>query len=168
MSYHYQFFSDQLDNPNNGDWAVSLVAPVVADGLNSALSIRMFDNPTSGQEQGAGWLLRIEPSMTNMSILMTSRADVSPTQTRFIRNRLYSREISANASIGAWAFRTLSDVTMPASNIFWQRSTFNVALGTTGPTIKANSLYQFELTRVSVATGLNADWDLLELHIEVS
>jgi hypothetical protein len=169
VSFHYQFFADQLDNPNNGDWAVSLVAPVQADTLNTALSMRCFNNPTTGREQGAGWLLRIEPSMTNMSILLMSRSEISPTQSRFIRPRLYSREIANNASIAAWAFRNLNDLTFVSSNIFWQATTHNVPLGTTGPTIKANTLYQFELTRgLSLATGLNSDWNLLEVHIEVS
>lgn len=168
VSFHYQFFADQLDNPNTGDWAVSLVAPVEADALNTALSIRTFSNPTSGREQGVGWLLRIEPSMTNMSILMTSRAEIPPTQTRNVRHRLYSREIAKNASITAWGFRQLDDMTFAASNIFWQEDTHNVPLGVTGPSIRNNALYQFELTRVSMATGMNSDWNLLELHIEVS
>jgi len=168
VSFHYQFFADQLDNPNNGNWAASLVAPVVADSINPALSVRMFDNPTSGQEQGAGWLLRMEPSMVNMQIIMMSRPETSPTQTRFVRHRLYSREIAEGASIPAWNFRNLNDMAFGPSSTFWSKDAHSIPLGVSGPTIKANTLYQFELTRVSVSTGLNADWDLLELHIEVS
>jgi hypothetical protein len=165
VSFHYQFFADQLDNPNNGDWAVSLVAPVVADTRNTALSVRRFDDTT---EEGTGWLLRIEPSMTTMQILLTSRPQNIPTTARLVFPRLYSRQISNNASITAWASRNLGTISMSASQIFWRENTFTVPLNVSGPSISANRLYQFELTRVSGATGLTGDWDLLEVHIEVS
>lgn len=165
VSFHYQFFADQLDNPNNGDWAVSLVAPVVADTLNTALSVRRFDDTT---EEGTGWLLRMEPSMSTMQILLMSRPQNIPTTTRLVFPRLYSREISNNASIKAWTTRNLGTISMAPSQIFFREDRFTIPLNTSGPSIAANRLYQFELTRVSGATGLTGDWDLLEIHIEVS
>jgi hypothetical protein len=165
VSFHYQLFADQLDNPNNGDWAVSLVAPVVADTLNPALSVRRFDDTT---EEGTGWLLRMEPSMTSMQILLMSRAQSAPTQTRKVGLRLYSRQIPNQASITAWGSRSLGNVSLSPSLIFFQEDRFTIPLNVSGPTISANRLMQFELTRVSTSTGLSGDWDLLEVHIEVS
>ena len=168
MSFHYQFFADQLDNPNNGDWAVSLVAPVVADSRNTALSIRRFDETT---EEGVGWLLFLENSMSIMQIQMTTRPQNPPTQaSRQARHRLYSREIPDGASIPAWNFHLMDDMTYGLSTIFWQRNAHNITLntGASGPTLSAGKLYQFELTRVSRATGVAGDLDLLELHIEVN
>lgn len=167
VSFHYQFFADQLDNPNNNDWAVSAMAPVIADGLNAALSERRYSEPT-GAEQGVGWLLRIEPSMTSMTFLITSRPENSPTQTRFVQPRLYYREIASGGSVGAWVSRNLPALTMGPSSIFWRTDTRSFSLGASGPTLSNNRLYQFELTRVSGPTGLSGNWNLLEIHIETN
>jgi hypothetical protein len=163
VSFHYQFFADQLDNPNNNDWAVSGMAPVVPDTLNAALSERQF---SATVEQGVGWLLRIEPSMTSMTLLLTSRPDSPPTNARLVVPRLYYREIASGGSVGAWAARTLAGISFAPSALFWQTDTRTFPLGASGPTLSNNRLYQFEMTRVSGATGLPSAWNLLEIHIE--
>ena len=170
----YQFFADQLDNPNNANWAISGLAPVVADTLNNALSVRKFD---ASVEEGVGFLLRIEPSMTNVNLLITNRPDNVPTLTRLTSLRLYQRRIAAGSgiSVAPWTSRNLGTVTHVPSQTWWQEDTFSFAMGVSGPSLAANALYQFELTRINPSlagagggTNLAGDWDLLELHIETT
>lgn len=165
QSFHYQFFADQLDNPNNANWAVSAMAPVVADSLNAALSERRFDDTL---EEGVGFLLRIEPSMTSFSALLTSRPQSPPTMARNVGLRLYQREIGDGVSIGPWLARGLSPIAFSPSALNFQKDVRAIAMGVSGPTMSPNTLYQFELTRVSAASGMPGDWDLLEVHIETT
>jgi hypothetical protein len=165
VSFHYQFFADQLDNPNNNDWAVSAMAPVTSDSLNTALSERAYNHTT---ESGAGWLLRMEPSLSNWNMILMMRPAVIPTVANVVGLRLYQREIANGASVGAWGFRQFGPFTFGTSQIFWSQYNVNFNLNTSGPTLSAGKLYQFELTRVSQATGLIGNMNLLEVHIELS
>jgi hypothetical protein len=166
--FTYQFYADQMDSPNNSDWAVSGMAPAQADSVNAALTIRAFADQTI--ERGVGFLLRLQPGMSTMTIKFESRSENAPTQTRNVGLRLYNRLISpGQPTVGPWLNRTVSPISIPSSALIgFQEDSRSFQLGVSGPTIMAGAVMQYEVTRVSTATGLLNQWDLLALIIEVA
>jgi len=156
------FYADQLDNPNNADWAVNALAPAVADSNNAALTNRLFDDTI---EEGVGFISTPPSDITNIALSFKSRAEVGPLAARTVGLRLYNRGIPDNAAVEAWSTGTLNDIDIP-TNEFFQYDSQTIALATLG--ITAEELTQFELTRVNPAGGteLTGDWALAEILVE--
>lgn len=176
VSFHYQFFAGDFDNPNNGDWVVSGTAAAIADSLNPGLTVRAFANPGATSLEGAGFMLRVEPSMTSMRLIATTRPVEAPTQLRFAGWGLWRRAIptaliagAATGAVGDWDTEPFFQFTTryAPSQTYWQVDTVDfpdIAAENTVP----NHLYQFELVRTDTPTSLAVDVNLLELHLELS
>lgn len=162
----FQFNADQLDNPNNADWAVNALAPAAADSNNNGLTVRLFDDTT---EEGVGFSLRVPPGATNLKIAPKGRPETGPPAARTVGLKLYQRGIPDDAAPEAWSAGTvLTDIDIPTTTEFFQYDAQTITLASLG--ITAGELTQFELTRVDPAGGteLVGDWDLLQLEVGFS
>jgi hypothetical protein len=157
-----------MDSPNNGDWAVSAMAPAQADTRNPALTVRSFID--AGIETGVGFLLRIQPGQNNLTMRFATRPESPPTGTAAnVALRMYNRLIApGQPTVGGWSGRTLSPISYAASSIGWQENAITIGLGTSGPTVMTNAISQFEFTRVSTASGLAGNMDLLAIIFETT
>ena len=161
----YTFEADQLENPNNADWAVNSLAPAQADTNNNGITIRAFDDTT---EEGVGFKVKIFPTATNVIIRIFSRAETTDAAARTVGLNLYEREKPDNAVVTAWSAGVqLTDIDIP-TNEFWQYDEQILTLAALGVT--AGSWHQFELTRIAPSGGTNlvGDWDLLAIEVTFS
>jgi len=158
----YQFYADQLDTPVTPNWAVTGMAPANVDSLNSALLVRRFDDTA---EEGVGFALELPNSASNIEIAPRARAETAPGGARQVILKLYNRDISDNAAVGAWsAGTTLTAIDIP-TNAYFQYDSQTISFTTLGLT--AGRITQFELTR-NGADGndsLVGDWSLLYIKI---
>jgi hypothetical protein len=154
----FQFFADQLENPNNADWTVNALAPASADSNNAGLTVRLFDDTT---EEGVGFTIEVPAGAANIVFDFVARAETAPGIANTVGLDIYNRGIPDNAAVQAWSAATqLTDLDIP-TNEFFQEDTQSVALATLGVT--AGETTQFELVRVAPTGGtdLTGDWDLL-------
>ncbi len=154
----FQFFADQLENPNNADWVVNALAPASADSNNAGLTVRLFDDTT---EEGVGFTIEVPAGATNIVFDFVARAETAPGIANTVGLNIYNRGIPDNAAVQAFSAATqLTDIDIP-TNEFFQEDTQSVTLATLGVT--AGETTQFELTRVAPTGGtdLTGDWDLL-------
>ncbi len=159
------FEADQLENPNNADWAVNSLAPAVADTNNNGLTVRLFDDTT---EEGVGFKVRIPATAANVIFRFFGRAETTDAGVRTVGLEIYEREIPDNAAVTAWsAGLQLDDVDIPV-NEFFQYDEQTLTLAALGVT--AGSWHQFELTRVapSGGTDLVGDYALLAVKVDFS
>ncbi len=161
----FSYFANSLDNPNNADFAINALAPVITDPSFASLNVRSFSNTV---EQGVAFTCSIPPGATTMTFKLRGRAQVAQAAAQVVQPRLYHRLLPNNAAVGAWsAAQELANVSVPA-NAFFQYSTQTVALATLGLT--ADRLYQFELTRrvtgVTGGTNLATNFLLAEITVE--
>lgn len=158
--YRFEFYGDQLENPNNADWTVNALAPASADTINAALTVRRFDDTV---EEGVGFTLSIPANAIEIRFTFRHRAQTAPGGAVTTQPRLYRRTRADNAAWGAWsALFAFTALSLPASTN-WQDDTQVVTLATLGLT--AGQVAQFELTR-DPADGLTGDWVLHELMVE--
>lgn len=161
----FQFFADQLDNPNNADWVVNALAPADADSNNNGLTVRLFDDTT---EEGVGFEVRIPTGVTNIILDFVSRAETAPPAVRTVGPKLYNRGLPDNAAVEAWsAGLALTDIDIPV-NEFFQVDSQTITLASLGLTV--GEVTQFELTRVTPGAGVNlvGDWALKLIHVRFS
>ena len=159
------FEADQLENPNNADWAVNSLAPAQADTNNNGLTIRAFDDTT---EEGVGFKVKIPLTASNVIFRFFGRAETTDAGVRTVGLQIYEREIPDNAVVTAWsAGLQLTDLDIPV-NEFFQYDEQTLTLAALGVT--AGSWHVFELTRVAPSGGTNlvGDWDLLALEVDFS
>jgi hypothetical protein len=159
------FYADQLDSPNNSNWAVNANAPASSDSANPALLVRRFDDTAV---EGVGFSLFVPAGTTNLIFYFKSRAQTAPATAKQVILRLYNRQIPNNAAITAWSSPLqITAIDIPA-NAFFQYDAIPVSMivlqATAGRTI------QFELTRFgsNAADTLVGDWNLLELAVGMS
>ena len=144
------FEADQLENPNNSDWAVNSLAPAQADTNNNGLTIRAFDDTT---EEGVGFKVRIPPTASNVIFRIFGRAETTDAAARTVGLQIYERELPDNAVVTAWsAGLQLTDIDIP-TNEFFQYDEQILTLAALGVT--AGSWHAFELTRVAPSGGTN-------------
>ena len=156
------YVASSLDSPNNTNWAINGLAPIYADPVNNALTIRAFDDTL---EEGVGFTLYVPPSLTNMTFTYTARAATAPAGAVGAVFRLYSRLITINGSVGSWSSAyALATLSLP-TNANFQTFTVTVPLSTLG--ITAGTTNQFEMTRYGASTSdtLVGDFDLLSLLV---
>jgi hypothetical protein len=161
----FQFFADQLDSPNNSNWAINAHAPATSDSVNAALTVRAFDDTA---EEGVGFLIELPTGATNIIFDFRGKAATAPAAARQVILRLYERDIPDNAAISAWsAATTLTAIDIP-TNANFQYDTQTITFASLGLT--AGRIHQFELTRygASASDTLVGDWRLLELKVSFS
>ena len=158
------FYADQFDNPITSDWAVNVLAPASADNTNSGLIVRLFDDTT---EEGIGFSLLIPSTATSIVIAPISKATTPAAGIRTIGLKLYARRMPDNAAVSAWANKVMSDISVPATNAYFQYDTETIALTAFSTALIAGNYYQFELTRVNPLAGteLIGDWNLYALTV---
>jgi hypothetical protein len=159
----FQLFSDQLQTPNNPDWAVNANAPAAPDDLNNSFSARYFDDTI---EQGVGIIVKTPVGATNLILQIHGRARVAPGVAKNVQTVLYSREIADNTAVGAWSAGTnLTLLSMPANTRYqYDSETLTFA----GLGLTAGRLTQFELTRKDAATVNKLVGDFLIMELQVS
>jgi hypothetical protein len=181
LTFTYQFYADQMDSPNNADWAVSGMAAAQADSANAALTIRSF--PNDNIERGVGFLLRAQPGQTTMTVRFTSRPERSPSLIGSgVAINMYVRPITTadagggNRTPGAWQNRFLHDQGLAAFTLsFTQSATgfqndeISFPMGVSGPSVIPGAIMQYEFTRIPTnatgGTGLATQWNLLAIQI---
>jgi len=159
------FYADQVDSPNNANWAVNANAPASSDSANSALLVRRFDDTA---EEGIGFEMFIPAGITTLTLGIKARAQTAPGTAQTVIMRLYNRQIPNNAAITAWsAALQLTTLSVPA-NAFYQYYSQAITLATLG--ITAGRTVQFELTRQgsNASDTLVGDFDLFELSVGMS
>jgi hypothetical protein len=166
----YSYFANSLDNPNNSDWAINALAPVVTDPTYSSIPERQFSNTV---EQGVGFMLSIPAAATQVTFKLRGRsAAVVAGATNVVQFNVYARRIASNSAPAAWSTATaLGVIAIPASSIAFQYNTQTVLLSAFSTAIVADNMYIFEITRrVTPTSGvqLAANFLLTELTAEFS
>jgi len=159
----FTFQADQFDNPVTANWAVNALAPASADTVNSALTVRRFDDTT---EEGVGGAFTIPAGAVNVVFYFKSRAQTAPGATQGVQPTLYHRSIPDNAAVGAWsAALNLTAISIPTNTNF-QYDTQTISLASLSWSTGEHR--QFELTRRGAQAGdtLTGDWNLLEMIVE--
>jgi len=159
----YRFFADQLDSPNNADWAVNALAPLSADSNNNGLNVRLFDDTA---EEGVGFILGIPDGATNIIFGIKSRAETGPGGAVTVIPTIYAREMPDNAAVESWTAGTnLTALDFPITTEFFQYDSQSFTLASLS--LVAGRIAQFELTRDGAGT-LTGDWALLEIEVSFS
>jgi hypothetical protein len=161
----FHLFADQLDSPNNADWAVNNVAGAVKDSNNTALTVRRFDDNT---EEGVGASIEVPTGAANIIFEPRSRPEVGAASNLNVQPRMYARYFRDNVATGAWTGMDLTVLTMGTSNEYPQFDSQSVPL--TGLGLTGGDLAQIELTRdgATATDTLVGDWVLLELKVRFS
>lgn len=161
-SVRQQFAAPDFDDPGT-DWAVTIAAALAADNVNAAVLVRRFDDKT---QEGVGWSVLIPSTATQVRFTFMSKALSSPSApNRTVGLALKKREVPDNASLGAWASSTLTDLTI-TQDVYFHKATQTITLSTLSLT--ADRVYQLELVRQnpSAGTALVGDWCLMLLLVE--
>jgi hypothetical protein len=156
----YLFYDDQFLSPNNADWVINALAPAGADSLNNAIITRQFDDTA---EVGIGFFMELPANAIGITFNIRGRAQSAGGGG--VVHRLYTRQISNNAAVGAWSAATaLTTLTVPANTNF-QFYSQSITFATLGLT--AGNIVQFEFTRQGSAGAdtLAGNWNLLELRL---
>ncbi len=152
-----------FDNPNNANWTINALAPVVADTANNALSVRAFDDTA---EEGVGFTVYVPPSASNIVFTLTLKPATTPASAVGAILRFYSRAINIGSAVGAWSAATvLNTVSIPTNN-YYQTFSQSLVLNTYG--LVAGTTYQFELTRYGASASDTLVGDLHLLNATVS
>lgn len=161
----FHFFANQMDNPVTADWAVNVLAPLVAGLVNTAIQGRLFDDTT---EEGVGMLIEVPTGATNIIIGLRSRAYTADASNLGVVPKIYVRELPDNLVVESWAGTALTTITMGTSNLYYQYDSQTIALSTLS--MVAGRVAQIELTRDATAGAdtLVGDWVLLEVKISFS
>lgn len=154
------FQADQLESPNNANWAVNALAPLIPDASNLALSVRAFDDTAV---EGVGFTARVPAGASNIVLWFLSRAATAPGSTVNVGLNLYKRAVPDNSAIPAWGSATaLTNLSIP-TNANYQKDTQTIALATLGLTVGVT--YLFELCRNVPTDTLSGDWLLHSLTV---
>lgn len=161
-----RFPADSLDSPLTADWAINALAPASADTVNSALTVRRYDDTT---EEGAGFQMFLPADAIQLQLYFKSRAQTAPPGVRTVGLKLYYRQLPDNAAAGAWNSLILTDISIP-TNATFQNDSQLILFSAFSPALVAGNYYQFELTRVNPTAGteLVGDWNLWNLIVEMS
>lgn len=164
----YVLYADQMETPNNADWALNSLASIVADSANAAMRVARFDDTT---EEGVGFSVLVPTGATNVTISIMWRGQTSSAGaagTRQIVPSFYFRQFPNNAAITAWSARqTMTTLTAPLSSLAWQYSSQTFSLATLGITAD-NRDAQFELTRFasSGSDTKTGDWTVRRVVLD--
>jgi len=161
---NYIFQAGSFDNPTTSDWVVNSLAPAAADGTNSALTIRAFDDTVA---EGIGFTFTVPPASTTVSIEFKIRPATSQTGTKVGLFKLYRREFVSGGTAGSWNAGVELDTIDFTTNVT-QYVTQNYTLTELGLT--AGVLTNFELIRdaTNVIDTVVGDLNLIEFTMKFS
>lgn len=155
------FQADQLENPNNADWAINALAPAAADTNNAGLTVRLFDDTT---EEGVGLSLFLPTASNTIRFRLISRAETAPGAAAVASMFVYARTVPDNAAVTAWSAQiALGTVNLP-TNEFFQYDVFSLTLTALG--LAPGTWVQLEITRDSAGGELTGDLAVLEISAE--
>lgn len=166
----FTLYADQLENPNNINWAISALAPAEADDDNNGLTVRAFDDgPFPANEEGVGFSFFIPSGVTNIILRFIGRARTAPGDARTVGLKLYSRGLPDTLDVQGWSIGlALTDIDIPITD-FFQEDSQTIALAAVGLDASPGEETQFELTRVAPGgTDLTGDWLLRRIQVEFS
>ena len=150
-----------LESPNNSDWPVNALAPVINDATYPSINIRSF---TAGAENGVGFYWSVPSGASTVTFNFKGRAATAPGASSTVILRLYSKLIPNNSAPGAWsAATTIITITLP-TNAFYQYNSVTIPLSTLGLT--AGNFYEFEMTRNGGT--LTSAWNMAEMVLEAN
>lgn len=161
----FQFFADQLDSPNNANWAVNALAPATQDSTNNSLVIRSFDDTL---EEGVGFILETPTNVSNMNIHIRGRAEYLRPSASKVVLRLFKRDIASDTTVSAWDSTTRLtplDVTNSVDFRYYTQSYSMASLG-----VSPGRITMFELTRngADATDTLVGNWNLLQVGLTFS
>lgn len=143
-----QFLAAQGGDPNSGDWAVNVLAPVVVDPSNSGINVRQFDDTI---EQGVGGYFIVPSLATNARITFITRPQTAPGAPADAIIAVYQRGLLDNGTLEAWSSKiTVGTITYQA-NANRQYATFSGSFAAFG--ITPGDVTQFEFTRDAANAG---------------
>lgn len=145
-------FAEDLDNPNNANWAVNTLAPVLVDAVNPALTVRAFDDTLI---EGVGFKAVVPRNATNLEISIRVRASTATISNNVIF-QLHKRVIGG--AVGAWQAQPINVANIDNSTNYKVHK-FSYSLSVLGA-VEGN-LIQLELTRVGNNAGDTLIGDLL-------
>ena len=162
----FTYVANSLDTPNNADFIINSLAPVVTDPSYNALNVRSFSNSI---EQGVGFTCSIPDGATKATFKMRGRPQVAPAAVSVVQPRIYFRQIPDGTAVGAWTGPVeLNNISIP-TNAYFQY--FNQTLTLASMGLVAGKLYMFEVTRrIAGVTGTNlpSNYLLAEITVEFS
>lgn len=165
-SSSFYFGADTLDISYSADLPITVPAEPTMDTNNASLPVLRFDQTTV---EGCHFKVLPPAGMTNIIFEFQSRAEAAPGAIRTVGLGIYRRGLPDNLVVPAWsAVGTLSDLSMPASNEFWQYDSETVTLASLG--ITAGQKTHLQLVRKAPQAGINltGDWTLLDLNVRFS
>jgi hypothetical protein len=149
-----ELYADQMETPNNADWAVNSLAPTETDPVNSGKNVLSFDDTTP---EGRGYPIKVPANATSMILRIIHRAKTAPGSPATVMVALHHRDVPNNAAVGSWSAYNLDNITLPA-NAYFQYTEYTIPLATIGLT--AGMETQLELVRRADQAGDNlvGDW----------
>ena len=157
-----QVFADQMDSPNNANWAVNAFAPAAADGISNALIVRQFSHAA---EQGAGFAIRIPASAINIYFGFTFRADAAPGAPTTVKFKVYSRSVSVPGVPGpGWIANGTVDIAIQADTKYYYGEYSGAILGLG---FVPGEISQIEIT-IPVASAYAGTVDLWSVRVYYS
>jgi hypothetical protein len=147
----HDYFADQMDVPNNADWAVNALSPSVADPTNNAIVVAEMDDTT---EEGRGFIEMVPALAVSLTLQISGRAQTAPGAARTVGQKLYYRNSPSNAAVTAWSSIVLTDLAIP-TNAFFQYFSQTLVIGGGAGQLNVNAGFtsQFELTRLNPTAG---------------
>lgn len=156
--------AEEMQNPNNADWVVNVLAPLSADDNNNGLNVRLFDDTVN---EGIGFNIFVPLFATNIVLKFKSRAITAPAGTKKVDLGLYFRTVPDNAAVDAWsAKKDITGLISIPTNEYFQYDTTTLSLATLG--ITSNRYVQFEIVRDAADEAnddLVGDWALLSMRV---
>ncbi len=139
-------------SPNNSDWAVNALAASAVDSNDAGRNVRLWDDTI---EQGVGTDDELVPKgTTKVNLRFSIRAETAPAAARTGRIKVYNRDT------GAWtAGFLLNDINIGTDENWIE---FSHTVDLVGDLIAAaDTLTQFEFTRVAPGAGINLEGHLV-------
>ncbi len=132
------------------DWAVTALAPLVADPVDPGVSVRQMDDTTA---QGVTMYIRPPGGSTNMTLEVWVRAQVANVGATTVKMLFHERELLDDSPWTAWSSSVaLDDIAIPIGSILSQKVSTTKTLAAWGLT--AGELHQIQLSRTSVGDTL--------------
>lgn len=161
-----QFFADQLDIPDNGDWAVNALAPTATKGgTDDDIKVALFDATT---EEGRGFPLYVPLGATRIKFeywICAQTLPVAPADQ--VRLKFYRKEYQDSTAPTAWSSAVNLTEQSLAANVNLQRFVDDGILSTYS--LVAGRAYNIEITRDTGLTNeLPGDLGLWLLRVTVS
>jgi hypothetical protein len=156
--------AEQMDWPNNADWAVNAPARLSKDTINAGIPVRRMDDTS---EEGVGISIWVPGGVTNVTLRFAHRAQAAGGGD--VISRVYSRNMPlAGGGVTAWSAGVDLTAFTFGANTDWIYDSEATTLATLG--LVADAWNQIELTRNAGAGGdtLVGDWTLRAILMEFS